>query len=71
VNKMKVSDRVQVKAVASVNLVHRGRIGTVIADTVSGKPVEVEFDDETVPYSFNAEDLEGVKPRDASLDQPF
>ena len=58
--KMKVSDRVKVKDEASVSSVHRGMIGTVIADPVLGEPVEVEFDDDTVPYSFNPADLEAV-----------
>jgi hypothetical protein len=33
---------------------------------VAGEPVEVEFDDETAPYSFNANDLEPLKPRDTT-----
>jgi hypothetical protein len=57
---MKLSDRVKVKDSDNVDLVHRGRTGTVIADTAPGKPVEVEFDDETVPHSFHEADLEAL-----------
>jgi hypothetical protein len=53
-----LSDRVKVKDAASVDFIYRGRTGSVIADTVHGEPVEVEFDDQTVPHSFNPDEVE-------------
>ncbi len=55
---MKISDRVKVKDAAGVDPMHRGKIGTVIADAAAGGAVEVEFDDETIPHSVNPADLE-------------
>jgi hypothetical protein len=56
--KVNLSDRVKVKDAASVDFIYRGRTGSVIADTVDGEPVEVEFDDQTVPHSFNPDEVE-------------
>jgi hypothetical protein len=55
---MKLSDRVKIKDEADVDLGHRDRKGTVVADTAPGSAVKVEFDDETVPYSFKEKDVE-------------
>ena len=58
---MKLSDRVKVKDSDDVDLVHRGRKGTVISETAHGGQIVVEFDDETLPHSFNENDVELIK----------
>jgi hypothetical protein len=40
---------------------YQGRTGIVIVDSAPGELVEVEFEDEVVPHSFNAKELELIE----------
>lgn len=54
---MKRGDRVLVKQ----GYEYQGRTGIVIANSVPGDLVEVEFEDEVIPHSFNAKELELIE----------
>jgi hypothetical protein len=60
---MNLGDRIRVKDVPSVDFVHRDKKGTVIADAAHGETVEVEFDAETAPHSFDTDDVEIISAR--------
>ena len=53
--RVNLGDKVRVKSTA---IEYPGRTGTVLADSVPGELVEVEFEDEAVTHSFTADELE-------------
>jgi len=55
---MNRGDRVRVQLLTNVENWMRGKTGIVIADSVPGEVLLVEFDDEAVTHQFLAEELE-------------